>query len=101
MPWAAISPPRRASSRSWRRPRAGGGGRGRGGAARGRAAGARGDSPRRWARWAGRWSAHELERALRLALDADRALKSSTLTDEAGTIAQLVLSFGALQGAAA
>ena len=54
----------------------------------------------RWARWAGRWSAHELERALRLALDADRALKSSTLTDEAGTIAQLVLSFGALQGAA-
>src|SRR5439155_1749279 len=50
---------------------------------------------------AGRWSAHELERALRLALDADRALKSSTLTDEAGTIAQLVLSFGALQGAAA
>src|SRR5437764_367600 len=54
----------------------------------------------RWARWAGQWSAHELERALRLALDADRALKSSTLTDEAGTIAQLVLSFGALQGAA-
>lgn len=55
----------------------------------------------RWARWAGRWSAPELERALRLALDADRALKSSTLTDEAGTIAQLVLSSGALQGAAA
>src|SRR6266705_6317329 len=54
----------------------------------------------RWARWAGRWSARELERALRLARDADQALKSSTLTDEAGTIAQLVLSCGALQGAA-
>src|SRR5947207_1264391 len=55
----------------------------------------------RWARWAERWSARELERALRLALDADRALKSSTLTDEAGTIVQLVLSFGVLQGVAA
>src|SRR6266571_4397528 len=54
----------------------------------------------RWARWAGRWSARELERALRLARNADQALKSSTLTDEAGTIAQLVLSCGALQGAA-
>jgi len=55
----------------------------------------------RWARWAGRWSAHELERALRLALDADRALKSSTLTDEAGTIAQLVLSCAVLEREAA
>jgi DNA polymerase-3 subunit delta len=55
----------------------------------------------RWARWAEQWSAPALERALRLALDADRALKSSTLTDEAGTIVQLVLSFGTLQGAAA
>src|ERR1051325_3711969 len=50
----------------------------------------------RWARWAGRWSARELERALRLARDADQALKSSTLTDEAGTIAQLVLSLSVL-----
>src|SRR5256885_1829691 len=51
----------------------------------------------RWARWAERWSARELERALRLALDADRALKSSTLTDETGTIVQLVLSFAVLE----
>jgi DNA polymerase III subunit delta len=51
----------------------------------------------RWARWAEQWSARELERGLRLALDADRALKSSTLTDEAGTITQLVLSFAVLE----
>jgi len=55
----------------------------------------------RWARWAERWSARELERALRLALDADRALKSSTLSDETGTIAQLVLSFAVLEREAA
>src|SRR6266705_1682492 len=35
-----------------------------------------------------------LRSALRLALDADRALKSSTLTDEAGILEQLVLSWG-------
>src|SRR5437660_1713421 len=50
----------------------------------------------RWSRWAARWSAHELEQALRLALDADRSLKSSTLSDEAGTMVQLVLSFAVL-----
>jgi len=48
----------------------------------------------RWARWAGRWTAGELRGALRLALDADRALKSSTLTGEAGILEQLVLSWG-------
>src|SRR5881628_3069702 len=48
----------------------------------------------RWARWAGLWTAGELRSALRLALDADRALKSSTLTDEAGILEQLVLSWG-------
>ena len=51
----------------------------------------------RWARWAEQWSARELERALQLARDADRALKSSTLSDEAGTIVQLVLSFAVLE----
>src|SRR5207249_2132302 len=39
--------------------------------------------------------------ALRLALDADRALKSTTLTHEPGILVQLVLSFGALQQEAA
>lgn len=48
----------------------------------------------RWAQWAGLWSARELRRALRHALDADRALKSSTVTDERGIVTQLVLSWG-------
>lgn len=48
----------------------------------------------RWARWAGLWTAGELRGALRLALDADHALKSSTLTGEAGILEQLVLSWG-------
>jgi len=48
----------------------------------------------RWARWAELWTTTELRRALRLALDADRALKSSTLTDEVGILEQLVLSWG-------
>src|SRR5881392_16468 len=48
----------------------------------------------RWARWAGLWSAGELRHALRRAIDADRALKSSTLSDEAGILEQLVLPWG-------
>src|SRR6267378_6235593 len=48
----------------------------------------------RWARWAELWTAGELRHALRLALDADRALKSSTLSDEGGILEQLVLSWG-------
>ena len=55
----------------------------------------------RWARWAGQWTAPELETALRLALDADRALKTSTLTGEAGVIQQLVMSFAVLAREAA
>jgi hypothetical protein len=35
-----------------------------------------------------------LRDALRLTADADRALKSSTLTDETGILEQLVLSWG-------
>ena len=45
-----------------------------------------------WARWADRWRAAELDRAVRLALAADRALKSGTLSDETGILAHLVLS---------
>lgn len=55
----------------------------------------------RWARWAVRWTAPDLESAARLALDADRALKSSTLTGEAGIVEQLVLSWGVPAGEAA
>ena len=46
----------------------------------------------RWARWAELWTGGELQSALRLALDADRALKSSTVTSEAGILEQLVLT---------
>lgn len=49
------------------------------------------------ARWAGAaavWSGPELSQALHLALAADRALKTSTVTDERGILEQLVLSFG-------
>ncbi|HET7295773.1 MAG TPA: hypothetical protein VFI66_01450, partial [Gemmatimonadales bacterium] len=48
----------------------------------------------RWARWAGAWTGAELQAGLRLALAADRALKSGTLTGEKGILEQLVLSFG-------
>src|SRR5437899_4082637 len=55
----------------------------------------------RWARWAGLWTTAELENALRLILDADRALKTTTLSDEAGIVEQLVLSFSVLAREAA
>ncbi|HVH67351.1 MAG TPA: DNA polymerase III subunit delta [Gemmatimonadales bacterium] len=47
----------------------------------------------RWAGWAGQWTAAELRAALRSACDADRALKTSTFTGEAGILEQLVLSW--------
>ena len=52
------------------------------------------DEAARWARWAERWSAAELSRALRLALQADRALKGSTLSDDRGIVTELVLTLG-------
>ena len=52
------------------------------------------DTAARWARWATLWSAAELRGALRLALTADRGLKSSTVTDERGILMQLVLAWG-------
>jgi len=52
------------------------------------------DTASRWARWATLWSAAELRGALRLALTADRALKSSTVTDERGILMQLALAWG-------
>ena len=54
-----------------------------------------------WARWAERWDAGALRRALELARDADQALKSSTLTDEQGVLVQLVLSWAVLDREAA
>lgn len=55
----------------------------------------------RWARWATHWRDADLRRALRLALDADRALKSATVSDERGIILQLVLSMTVAMEAAA
>ncbi|MBI1966557.1 MAG: DNA polymerase III subunit delta [Gemmatimonadetes bacterium] len=46
----------------------------------------------RWARWATLWSPAELRRVLRLALEADRALKGTTVTDDRGIVLQLVLA---------
>jgi DNA polymerase III delta subunit len=48
----------------------------------------------RWAAWAALWTAAELREALRMACNADRALKTSAFTDEAGILEQLVLSWG-------
>ena len=45
----------------------------------------------RWASWAASWSGARLRHALRAARDADQALKSTTVTDERGILAGLVL----------
>ena len=59
------------------------------------------DEAARWARWAARWPTADLSRALRLALQADRALKGSRLSDDHGIVMQLVLSLGELEREAA
>ena len=55
----------------------------------------------RWAGWAEQWSAGELRGALRRTLDADRALKSTTVTADRGIVEQLVLGFASLAEVAA
>lgn len=50
------------------------------------------DEAARWTRWAPRWSAAALRQALRQTLAADRNLKSTSLSDECGTVTQLVLT---------
>jgi hypothetical protein len=47
-----------------------------------------------WAQWAAVWDAAGLRHALRLALAADQALKTSGVSDDAGVVRQLVLSLG-------
>ena len=47
-----------------------------------------------WAAVAEQWSAAEARRALRLALETDRLLKSTGVSDEAGLLRQLVLALG-------
>jgi hypothetical protein len=46
-----------------------------------------------WVRWAGRWRADELRRAMRAAVVADRTLKSTHISSEAGIVTQLVLGW--------
>ena len=50
------------------------------------------DEAARWARWAPTWRAAALRDALRRALHADRALKSSTVSDDRGIVTELVLT---------
>lgn len=45
----------------------------------------------RWARWAGTWSEARISAGLRATLAADRALKSTTISDEQGILADLVM----------
>ena len=49
------------------------------------------DETVRWARWAAEWPAPRLREALRAALDTDRSLKSTTLSDERALLADLVM----------
>src|SRR3989475_1948646 len=60
-----------------------------------------GETAARWALWAEGWTSGELAQSLRLARDADRALKSTTVRDEAGIVTQLVLQLGVLRREAA
>lgn len=46
----------------------------------------------RWSRWATLWTPSGLRRALRSALTADQALKTSTLSDEGAIVTELLLT---------
>ena len=59
------------------------------------------DEAARWARWAASWTGADLRRALRLALETDRALKATTVTGERGLLVQFVLSLAVPEGAVA
>jgi DNA polymerase III delta subunit len=47
------------------------------------------DEARRWAAWAPRWPAARVRAAVRLLLEADTALKSTTVSDERGILLDL------------
>ena len=52
------------------------------------------EETRRWTRAAALWTGDEVERALAEVIQADRALKSTSLTDERGVLANLLVRFG-------
>jgi DNA polymerase-3 subunit delta len=53
------------------------------------------DEAARWARVAGRWPAGRIRSAIRATLEADQALKNTSLSDEWGVLSGLVLRIGA------
>lgn len=55
----------------------------------------------RWAGWAQQWPAARVRAGLRLVLTADRALKSTTISDERGILTDLVLRLAAERAEAA
>jgi DNA polymerase-3 subunit delta len=54
-----------------------------------------------WSRLAAQWPATRIRSALKAALDADQALKSTTISDERGVLTDLVLRIGARSAEAA
>lgn len=54
-----------------------------------------------WSRLAAKWPASRLRAALKAALEADEALKSTTISDERGVLTDLVLRIGMLAAEAA
>jgi len=54
-----------------------------------------GEEARRWARWAPAWTPGRIRAALRAAVTADTALKSTTISDERGVLMDLLLRIGA------
>ncbi len=59
------------------------------------------DEAERWTAWSGVWTARELGHALRMALAADNALKTATVSDDRGIVTQVVLGFAATKREAA
>lgn len=59
------------------------------------------DEAARWAAWSALWTGGELRSALRAALNADNALKTATVSDDRGIVAQLVLGFATTKREAA
>lgn len=55
----------------------------------------------RWSRWAPDWPPARLRTALRAALETDRALKSTTISDEQGLVTDLILRISKLSVEAA
>jgi DNA polymerase-3 subunit delta len=54
----------------------------------------------RWTGAAAKWAAEDIDRALDSAYEADRALKSTTISDEVGTLSDMLLIMSARRAAA-